>query len=332
MNASTIKIGLIGLGFMGQNHLRNLSILKQVDIGFIYDVNQTIVQQVANEYHVPVSHDLKKDLPNVDAVIIVSPTSTHAEYVNLASQHVKHIFVEKPLTNDLKTTQEIHDLVEEKGLQLQVGFIERYNPAVTALKKVLKNSAHTINIDFMRTNKVSSRITDVDVVMDLMIHDIDLALHLNGSAVKVEAHGYVHNGMIEYARANITHQNHAFSNIVASRITEKRIRQINATCDNMYVDCNLLSKKVVVNKQTIEQYLDSVSISAKEETINVQPQEGLLLELLDFIDACNGKQVNVPNVKEALDAITVAQTIQQQIIKDNTLIQKVIQPSSLEVA
>lgn len=153
--------------------------------------------------------------------------------------------------------------------------------------------------------------------MDLMIHDIDLALYVNGKANKIEANGYMKNGMIEYARANITHENGAFSNIVASRITEKRIRQISATCDNMYIDCNLLSKQVFVNKQTIEQYLEDVSISSKEETIDVRPQEGLLLELVDFIQLCKGESVSVPNEVDALSAIKVASHIQQQIMRVN---------------
>jgi len=178
---------------------------------------------------------------------------------------------------------------------------------------VIKNSNHIINIDFSRTNKVSSRITDVDVVIDLMIHDIDLALHINGKPIKIEAHGYIKDDLTEYARAIITHENGAFSNIVASRITEKRIRHISATCDDMYIDCNLLSKEVFVNKQTIEQYLENVSISSKEETIDVRPQEGLLLELMDFVKLCQGANVSVPDENDALLAIEVANEVQNSI-------------------
>ena len=277
MSNQIVKIGILGIGKMGQNHLRNLSMLKQVDIVFIYDFDKDMCEKLSTKYGIKVSQNLDNDIQDVDGVIIATPTFTHADYIKQVSTYVKNIFVEKPLSNTLESSNEIVQLAKDNNLNIQVGFIERYNSAVVALEKVIKNSSHIINVDFSRTNKVSSRITDVDVVIDLMIHDIDLALYINGRVKKVEAHGYVKDGMIEYARAIITHENGSFSNIVASRITEKRIRQISATCDDMYIDCNLLSKEVFVNKQTIEQYLDNVSISSKEETIDVRPQEGLLL-------------------------------------------------------
>lgn len=310
-----VKIGLLGVGKMGQNHLRNLSMLKQVEISFIYDLDKEICAKLSKLYNVSVSENLEEDLKNVDGVVIVTPTFTHTDYIKKVSKYVKNIFVEKPLTNTLESSQEIVALSKDLGLNIQVGFIERYNSAVVAVNKVIKNSNHIINIDFSRTNKVSSRITDVDVVIDLMIHDIDLALSINGKYKKIEAHGYVKDGMAEYARAIITHENGSFSNIVASRITEKRIRQLSATCDDMYIDCNLLSKEVFVNKQTIEQYLDNVSISSKSETIDVRPQEGLLLELIDFIRICNGEKIKVPNEYDGLLAMEVANEIQKQIME-----------------
>ncbi len=315
MNDNVIRIGLLGVGTMGQNHLRNLAMLKQVEIVFIYDSDVATCQELAKIYNVKVSSDLDNDLQQVDGVVIVTPTFTHADYIKQVCKYVKNIFVEKPLTNALESSLEVVELAKELTLNIQVGFIERYNSAVVALEKVIKNSNHVINIDFSRTNKVSSRITDVDVVTDLMIHDIDLAIYINGNVKKVEAHGYIKDDMIEYARAIITHENGSFSNIVASRITEKRIRQISATCDDMYIDCNLLSKEVFVNKQTIEQYLDNISISSKKETIDVRPQEGLLLELIDFISSCKGKEVPTPNEKDGLNAMNVAVEIQKQIME-----------------
>jgi predicted dehydrogenase len=317
MNNHIIKVGLLGLGNMGQNHLRNLAMLRQVEIVFIYDFNKDICTQMSNLYNVPISSNLEEDLQKVDGVIIVTPTNTHADYIKHVSKYVKNIFIEKPLTDTLESSKEIIEITQELDLNIQVGFIERYNPAVVALRKVIKNSNQIINIDFTRTNKVSSRITDVDVIIDLMIHDIDLALSINGTPKKVEAHGYVKEGMAEYARAIIIHENGSFSNIVASRITEKRIRHISATCEDMYIDCNLLSKEVFVNKQSIEQYLNNVSITSKSETVDVRPQEGLLLELIDFISLCRGEKVLVPNQNDGLAAIKIAIEIQKQIMESN---------------
>lgn len=314
MTAQPLKVGLIGLGKMGQNHLRVLAMLKNVDLTFIYDVDAARATELAAQYDCRFSSDLDRDLAQVDAVVLVTPTSTHYDYIKRISNHVASIFVEKPLTDTLETSDVIIRLAEDKKLRIQVGFIERFNPAVMALKKVMDSAGKIINIDFSRTNKVSSRITDVDVVTDLMIHDIDLALYLNGPPMDVSAYGVIEDGMIAFARATITHQNGSFSNITASRITEKRIRKISVTCDDKYVHCNLLRKEVLINKQTIEQYYDKVSISSQEETIDVRPEEALLSELMAFVRyAADGDSTVIPTDLDGYNAMKVAQQVQQII-------------------
>lgn len=310
-----VKIALLGIGKMGQNHLRILSMLKDVEIVFIYDINEKVCNEISKEFNVKISKDLDSDLVQCDGVIIVTPTFTHFDYINKVSDYVKNIFVEKPLTNTLESSQIILDLAKQKNLNIQVGFIERYNPAIITLKNILHNTHKIINVDLIRTNKMSNRITDVDVIIDLMIHDIDLALNLNGTIDDIYAQGVVINGMIEYARAVLTHKNGSFSNIVASRITEKRIRQISITTDSEYIDCNLLSKEVFVNKQSVEQRFGNVSISSNTETIEVRAQESLLLELIDFISLCKGNDIKnrIPNQYDGMMAMKVAYKIQDQI-------------------
>ncbi len=321
-----IKIALFGIGKMGQNHLRILSMLKDVEVAFLYDVNLELCESLSKSFGIKVLENLDEDLKDCDGAIIVTPTFTHFDYVNKVSDYVKNIFVEKPLTDTLDTTQIILDLAKQKSLNIQVGFIERYNPAIITLQNILRDTK-IVNIDFTRTNKMSSRITDVDVVIDLMIHDIDLALHFNGDIADIYAHGVVMEGMIEYARACIIHKNGAFSNIVASRITEKRIRQISVTTHNEYIDCNLLRKEVFVDKQSVEQRLDSVSISANTETIEVRGQESLFSELLDFVNLCKDSasnpslstltKINRPNQHDGMKAMQVAYKIQSLIHNAN---------------
>lgn len=314
MKVTPLKVGLIGLGKMGQNHLRVLSMLKNVELTFIFDADTARAAELAAQYDCSASSDLDRDLAQVDAVVLVTPTSTHYEYIKRISNYVTSIFVEKPLTDTLETSDEIIRLAKDKGLRIQVGFIERFNPAVMALKKVIDATGKIINVDFSRTNKVSSRITDVDVVTDLMIHDIDLALYLNGPTSSVAAYGVLEEGMIAFARSTIIHQNGSFSNITASRITEKRIRQITVTCDDKYIDCNLLRKEVMINRQTVEQYYDKVSISSQEETIDVRPEEALLSELMAFVRfAGDGDSSVIPTELDGYNAMTVAQRIQQLI-------------------
>jgi predicted dehydrogenase len=299
---------------MGQNHLRVLSMLKNVDVDFIYDTNTERAIELSAQYGCPCSNDLDADMVHVDAVVLVTPTSTHYDYIKRISDHVSSIFVEKPLTDTLESSDEIITLARKKGLRIQVGFIERFNPAVLALRKVLSGKERIINIDFARTNKVSSRITDVDVVTDLMIHDIDLALNLSGPVRDITAYGVLDEGMIAFARATITHGNGSFSNITASRITEKRIRKISVTCNDKYINCNLLRKEVLINKQTIEQYYEKVSISSQEETIDVRPEEALLSELMAFVRyAGDGAGNSVPTELDGYNAMKVALEIQQII-------------------
>ncbi|TLD90002.1 Gfo/Idh/MocA family oxidoreductase [Helicobacter sp. MIT 03-1614] len=317
-----IKIALFGIGKMGQNHLRILSMLKDAEIAFLYDTNQELCQVMSERFGVKILKDIDEDLKSCDGAIIVTPTFTHFDYINKVSDYVKNIFVEKPLTNTLESTQIILTLAKEKSLNIQVGFIERYNPAVLTLKNILTPNTHKIiNIDFIRTNKMSSRITDCDVVIDLMIHDIDLALNFNGDVRDIYAHGVVINDMIEYARACIIHTNGSFSNIVASRITEKRRRQISITTNNEYIDCNLLRKEVFVDKQSVEQRLDNVSISANTETIEVRGQESLLSELIDFVSLCknvpSSLSANRPNQNDGMKAMRIAHQIQDIIHNAN---------------
>jgi predicted dehydrogenase/acetyltransferase-like isoleucine patch superfamily enzyme len=311
-----LRIGLIGLGYMGRNHLRVLSLLKNVQVGFIYDSDQPRAAELAAEFGVTATNQLESELDTVDALVIATPTSTHAEYIRMAASHLKYIFVEKPLTDRVESDEEVCRLAEENGIGIQVGFIERFNPAVAALKDLLDANRRIVNVDFTRTNKISSRITDVDVISDLMIHDIDLACHLNGPVVDVAAYGTAESGQIAFARATLHHANGTFSNLTASRITEKRIRQIVATCEDSFVDCNLLRKEIVVSRQSADNVKVGPSITATEETIEVQPQEALLNEHIHFRQFCLGQDVDVPVASDGLVATRIAEQVRQAIEKN----------------
>lgn len=313
MQDTILKVGLIGLGSMGRNHLRVLSMLKGFELAFVADADAQVAAHAGDAHGVPGVVDPAPLLPEVDAVVICTPTVTHAHYIRLAAAHVKNIFVEKPLTATLDEAREIAALAEEKGLNLQVGFIERFNPAVLALKTVLERTERVISLDFTRTNKVSARITDVDVVTDLMIHDIDLALYLNGPARSVAAHGFAHGSMVDFASALITHENGQFSRIQASRVTDKKIRQITGTCVDMYVDCDLLSKEILIHRQSQVSESGSLpyAISAIQETVAIAPQEALLSEHQSFMAMCrNPATAQVPGIEASVAAMEICAQIQ----------------------
>jgi len=314
MSMNKVKIGLLGLGKMGQNHIRNLVQLSDVELEFVYDIDKDACRKVSEQYGVRVSQDIEQDMSNVDGIIIVTPTFTHFDYIKRVAGCVSNIFIEKPLTDSAETARAVVKLAEEKKLRIQVGFIERYNPAVVALKSQMQKSSSIICTEFNRSNKVSSgRIADVDVVIDLMIHDIDLALGLNGKVISVCASGHRKNGIVEYARALLTHENGRISDITASRITEKRIRSINVAAEDMYIGCNLLTKEVSLHYQSTEGGASGSEMIAKDEQIEVKLYDALQAELSDFINLCKGKETQASDVYAGLESLEIAEEIRRNI-------------------
>jgi predicted dehydrogenase len=289
--------------------------LKDVELAFVFDADVDLAARLAAAHETRSGADLDVLLPLAEAIVICTPTTSHGEMIRRVAGHVASIFVEKPLSDSLAESRDLVEFARGRRLALQVGFIERFNPAVQQLKAVLDGSAQVISIDFMRTNKLSARITDVDVVTDLMIHDIDLALYLNGPVSAVTAHGVARGRMVDFASALLTHENGRFSRIQASRITEKKIRTIQATCTDMYVDCELVRKELLINRQSeIQQEAGGpYTISAIEQTIEVRPQEPLLSELQTFVALCRGEHPDVPMAIDGLRASEVCDQIQRAI-------------------
>ncbi|MCL6419714.1 Gfo/Idh/MocA family protein [Aestuariirhabdus haliotis] len=311
----TVKIALLGVGNMGRNHLRVLSILKDVEVTCIFDFNEAELKSLSKEYSVPYTMDARKAISGVDAVVIVTPTNTHFDYFNLCVGKVKNIFIEKPLATTLEKALEIKALAKQHGTFVQCGFIERFNPVVVELKNVVDHEK-VINADFTRTNRLSSRITDVDVVLDLMIHDIDLALYLNGPVKSVVAHGTKENKLVAFSSALLCHENGSLSRILASRMTEKKIRSIHVTTDNSYIDAELVRKELVVHRQSTatQEVGKPYMVSSLEQQLVVKPQEALLMEHQSFIAACQGRvSEDLPGIESGVESLRISELILEQI-------------------
>jgi predicted dehydrogenase len=302
------RVSILGIGTMGKNHLRVLSMLKGVVVAKIFDFNEDELKLLSEQYGVPYTLNAEEALADVDAAIIVTPTSTHFDYFRLCVGKVKNVFVEKPLAESYAQAQEIKTLAKRNDMFVQCGFIERFNPVVAELKKILKTTK-VINSDFFRTNRLSSRITDVDVVLDLMIHDIDLALYLNGPVKDVVAYGNKENGLVAFASAIFKHQNGSLSRIIASRITEKKIRSIQVTTEDAYIDAELVRKELQLHRQSATTNVnDAYIVSSLEQKIEVKPQEALLVELQAFLARCAGDDfVDLPDVDAGVESLRVCQ-------------------------
>ena len=232
----SLRVSILGIGKMGKNHLRVLSMLKGVVVAKIFDFNEDELKSVSEQYDVPYTLDAKEALEDVDAVIIVTPTSTHFDYFKLCVGKVTNVFIEKPLAESYAEAQEIKVLANANGMFVQCGFIERFNPVVAELKKILE-STNVINADFFRTNRLSSRITDVDVVLDLMIHDLEVILHLVSSPIaSIDAVGVtVLTRHEDIANARLRFENGCVANITASRISPDRMRKIRVFQEECYL-------------------------------------------------------------------------------------------------
>lgn len=310
-----IRVGLIGLGNMGRNHLRVLSLLKGVDIAALHDADTAKLQEIAAAQSLYAASDLDAFFKTpMDAVVVASPTSTHADVYKRIPDAIKHVFIEKPMAGSLEDAEDIAMHAATIGRHVQVGYIERFNPAAQQLKRVINASDGLVSIDLTRTNKLSARISDVDVVTDLMIHDIDLALHIAGPVKAVSAYGIIQNGLVALASATLVHTGGSFSRIQASRMTEKKIRRIEATCHDLYVDCDLTRKEVILHRQSqIMHKGGEYTINAQHEEIEVRAQEPLLLEVQNFIENCRGFDVPVPSARDDVAAMRICQDIQKQI-------------------
>lgn len=319
MDFKPMKIGILGLGNMGRNHLRILSMLRSVDIRFVYDKDPLTLKQMADTYGVRIVDKVSDDFDGVDALFVLTATSSHMEYIERAMGRVPFLFVEKPLTGRLEDTRCLVERIQQEKALVQVGFIERFNPAVHVLKNLACDEYGIINIDFTRTNKMSSRISDVGVVTDLMIHDIDLALYLNGPVEKVVAHGLASNGFVDFASAMLMHSSGALSRLLASRITEKKRRLIEVTCMDKFVSCDLLRKEVFINMQSVSRKTPTnYVVSSTEETVLVSQQEALLSEINSFVQACrSGDFSELPTAEDDLMVMEIADEIQQQIMRDS---------------
>lgn len=312
-----IDISIIGLGSMGQNHLRALSELKNVNVKFLYDYDYNKVKRLTLRYNVRWARNLKEISDNSDAVIISSPTKTHYKYLKFFLKTKINIFVEKPIVSNFKEIIKLKKIIKKR--KIQCGFIERFNDVTPIIQKFAKK-ANVVSIDFKRTDKLSQRIKDVDVIHDLMIHDIDLAVFWNGSVKKIYAHGFKSNNQISYATAFLKHHNGVISKLEASKITQKKIRQINLTTTKEYISANLISKDITINKQTNLNISTNknkpIVVNSSEEKVLVIQQEALKKELLQFLNFCKNNKNKVPNFNESLYILKICKKIEASIEKN----------------
>ena len=280
-----IKISVVGLGQMGVNHLNNLLNIKNINLINIYDKIKK--KELENKYKTIFSDNIKKVIENSDAIIIASPTTTHFKYFLKCSKKIKNIFIEKPLVTNIKEFKKILKIVKKKKINLKVGYIERYNPTIQVVKKILKNKK-ILNLDFTRTNNRQNKIKDTNIIFDIMTHDIDLALYLSGDVKKITSSGLKKSNKIKFAISTLEHKNKCITRILSNSECAKRIRTLNITTEKNYISANLLTREIIITKKNFDTKSNNL-----EKKIYAPNKNALLEELKDFIESCK----KIPNNK-----------------------------------
>ncbi len=237
-----IKIGVLGTGHLGKIHLKLIREITEYELVGFYDPNDANAMQTEREFGVKRYHDMNQLIDSVDAVDIVTNTISHYDCAVAAIKKGKHVFIEKPLANTLDEAKELISMAKDAGVHGMVGHVERFNPAFLAVKPYVFNPMF---IEAHRLAQFNPRGTDVPVVLDLMIHDIDIILNLVKSTVKhISSSGVsVISSTPDIANARIEFENGCVANITASRISLKQMRKMRLFQKDGYISIDFLDKK-----------------------------------------------------------------------------------------
>jgi len=298
-----IKLGIIGLGVMGENHVRIASTLPGVQIIGAADTNHSRLEEVSKKYGLTCVANYQELLPRVDALIIASPTSTHFEIATNCLQAKKHLLVEKPFTASSKLAEELINLAKENQVKLFVNFIERFNPSFHKLLQVIKGERiHGLTLS--RLSPYPERIIDTNVIFDMMIHDLDLLSQITSDKIiTIKAKGKkVKSSQLDQVEVVMTHESGLITKIEASRIFGVKSRKISILTERCLWEADMLHKRLYRRDFT----------SAHPSTIPVQPKDQLTEVHAQFIKAINGKPCNLPEGQDAAWALNLAERIMSQ--------------------
>ena len=314
-----LKIGVLGAGHLGKIHLKLLDQSSKYNLIGFYDPDIDNGQRIEKEFDYKYFKQLDQLIDSVDVVDIVTPTLSHYNCAIKAISRGKHIFIEKPITNTLEEAEHIRLLVSENNLRGQVGHVERFNPAFKAIRSEIKNPMF---IECHRLAEFNPRGTDVPVVLDLMIHDIDIILSVVQSPVlSIQANGVsVISETPDIANARIEFENGCIANLTASRISLKNMRKSGFFQKDAYISVDFLEKKTEVvkmknapkNPGDFDMILQNAEGQKKQiyfENPNIVPNNAILDELETFAEAIKNNTKPIVTLRDGANALKVAHQI-----------------------
>jgi predicted dehydrogenase len=287
----TPRVGVVGVGHIGKNHARLYAELPSAHFTAIYDTNREVAAQWAAEFGVQAAASLEEFAGQIDAASIATPTNTHFEIGRELLSLGKHLLVEKPIADNTAHASELAEMAAARDLVLQVGHVERFNPVLGALEKRLTNPRF---IEAHRLSPYPNRSTDIGVVLDLMIHDLEIILHLVRSPVQsVDAVGVpVLSRGEDIANARIRFENGCVANITSSRISPEQMRKIRVFQEDVYLSLDYQDQSGEMYRRTPE--------GLKKEAVEIEREEPLKRELAAFIEcAATGRAPRVSGFQAA---------------------------------
>jgi predicted dehydrogenase len=311
------KIGIVGVGKLGNFHCNSVKQITSAELVGVYDIDENESQTIAEKYDCKSFGSYQQLLDSVDIVGIIVPTSFHLAVAKETIKAGKHLFVEKPIASTIQEGQELVELAAKKNVKLQIGHIERFNPAIRAIDQ---NSINPMFIESHRLAPFDPRGTDVAVVLDLMIHDIDIILSLiNSPPVKIDANGVaVVSDAVDIANARLQFKNGCVANVTASRISQRKMRKMRLFQKDSYISIDFLQRLTEVFKIESENKENSSTVvlgqiekgKHKKNIIYEQPHppadDAMQAEWKSFLQSIQRDTTPIVSGQNGLDALKVA--------------------------
>jgi len=317
------KIGVVGAGHLGKHHIKHLSNHGGVEFVGVFDINTESLQNICSEFSVKPLQNIEELISSCDAIHIVTPTNTHFDIAKKILDHKKDIFIEKPITNTVEEASSLINLGRENGCIIQVGHIERFNPTINRLKELVDNP-HYIEIE--RLAPFQARGTEVPVVLDLMVHDIDLILEMVDSPLEsVQASGAkMMSNTVDLAHAHIKFQNGVVANLKSSRIAQNYVRKIRTYQKNFYSITDLMIPQIELygleHHNMFSEKLKSQEVETNSgsktlyyEKFVPENKDALLEEINDFIHCIKTRSKPSVDGQAGAKALEIALQIEEKI-------------------
>ena len=306
MKKQKIRIGVVGIGYLGKFHVEKFQKNKDCQLVWLVDKNNKNLKNYKDKYNV--STNYKEIADDVDAVSIVTPTVNHYEIARYFIERNKHVLIEKPMTQTVSEAEKLINLAKKHKKTIQIGHLERFNPVIRKVSSLIKNP---LFIEVHRLSQFNPRSTDVNVVYDLMIHDIDITTSLVPSKIKkISSFGKnIITNKIDIANARLEFSNGTIANLTASRISQKNERKIRIFEKDKYLSLDFLQQKLKI----VEKVKKKSSKLFKTLEYNYKKTDALNDEIIDFINSIRMNKKPLVDGIQGMEALKLASAISKKL-------------------